>query len=131
MTPEERKLIEYRLDRAREAIDEATLMFEAGHLHTYVNRLYYACFYAVSALLLTKGLSTSKHSHLRALLHKQFVRSGVIAVEHGQFFDLLFNNRQKGDYLDLVEFQADEIQGWLSQARQFVEHVSELALRDE
>jgi uncharacterized protein len=131
MTPEERKLIEYRLDRAREAIDEATLMFEAGHLHTYVNRLYYACFYAVSALLLTNGLSTSKHSHLRALLHKEFVRSGVIPVEHGQFFDLLFNNRQKGDYSDLVEFHAHEIQEWLPQAREFVECVSELAQRDE
>ncbi len=106
-------------------------MFEAGHLHTYVNWLYYGCFYAVSALLLTRGLSTSKHSHLRGLLHKEFVRSGVIAVEHGQFFDLLFNSRQKGDYSDLVEFQADEIRGWLPQARQFVECVCELALRDE
>lgn len=130
MTPEERKLVQYRLDRAREAVDEATLMFEAGHLHTYVNRLYYACFYAVSALLLAKGLSTSKHSHLRALLHREFVRSGAIPVEHGQFFDLLFNNRQKGDYSDLVVFQPDEVQEWLPQAREFVEYVSRLALQD-
>ena len=131
MTPEERKLVQYRLDRAREAVDEAKLMFEAGHLHTYVNRLYYACFYAVSAFLLARGLSTSKHSHLRALLHKEFVRSGVIPVEHGQFFDLLFNNRQKSDYSDLVVFEADEVQEWLPQAGEFVEYVSELALQDE
>ena len=64
MTSEERTLALYRMDRAREAIEEAKLLFEAGHLHTYVNRLYYACFYAMSALLLTRGLSTSKHTHL-------------------------------------------------------------------
>ncbi len=78
MTPEERALVEYRLERAREALDEAKLLFEAGHLHTYVNRLYYACFYAMSALLLTKGLSAGKHAHVRALLHREFIRPGII-----------------------------------------------------
>lgn len=38
MTPEERVLVDYRLKRAREAIEEAGLLFDAGHLHTYVNR---------------------------------------------------------------------------------------------
>jgi uncharacterized protein (UPF0332 family) len=126
MTPEETALIRYRLERAREAIEEAKLLFEAGHLHTYVNRLYYACFYAMSALLLTKGLSASKHTHVRALLHKEFIRPGIIPLKYGQIFDLLFNNRQKGDYSDLVVFQAEQVKGWLPQAREFVGYVSEL-----
>jgi uncharacterized protein (UPF0332 family) len=126
MTKEERSLVQYRLQRAREAVDEAELLFQTGHLHTYVNRLYYACFYAVSALLLARGLSTSKHSHLRALLHREFVRPGVIPVKYGQFFDLLFNNRQKGDYSDLVVFQPEQVQEWLPQTREFVEYVSAL-----
>jgi uncharacterized protein (UPF0332 family) len=126
MTDEERSLVQYRLQRAREAIDEAELLFQTGHLHTYVNRLYYACFYVVSALLLAKGLSASKHSHLRALLHKEFVRPGVIPVRYGQFFDLLFNNRQKGDYSDLVVFQPEQVKEWLPQTREFVEYISTL-----
>lgn len=95
MTPEERVLVDYRLKRAREAIEEAGLLFDAGHLHTYVNRLYYACFYAMSALLLTRGSSATKHAHVRSVLHKDFVRLGTIPLEYGQFFDLLFNNRQE------------------------------------
>ena len=126
MTPEERALVQYRLDRAHEAIEEAKLLFNAGYLRTYVNRLYYACFYAMSALLLTEGVSTSKHTHLRALLHKDFVRTGGIPVEHGQFFDLLFNSRQKGDYSDLVVFESEQVTGWLQQTEAFVKHVSEL-----
>jgi uncharacterized protein (UPF0332 family) len=49
------------MERAREALAEAALLLQAGHLHAYVNRLYYACFYAVSAPLVTQGTSTSKH----------------------------------------------------------------------
>jgi len=130
MTPEQRTLVEYRLGRAREAIDEASVLFEAGHVYAYVNRLYYACFYAMSALLLTRGVSTNRHSHLRGLLHKEFVRTGLIPVEYGQFFDLLYNNRQKGDYSDLVVFEAEQVQEWLSEAREFVEFVSGLASRE-
>jgi len=120
MTPEEKALVQYRLEHAHESLEEAKLLFDTGHLHTYVNRLYYACFYAVSALLLSQGQSTSKHTHLRSLLHKDFVKSGQVPVEQGQFFDLLFNNRQKGDYSDLVIFQADQIEPWLKQATHFV-----------
>jgi uncharacterized protein (UPF0332 family) len=124
MTPEEQALVNYRMERAAEALDEARLLFHAGHLHTFVNRLYYACFYAVSALLLTKGLSTSKHTHLRGMLHRELVRPGIIPIEHGKFFDLLFNNRQKGDYADLVTFKAEQIEGWLGQASEFVAYIS-------
>jgi len=129
MTPEEQTLVQYRLERAHEALDEAKMLFEAGHLHTYVNRLYYACFYAMSALLLTKGLSTSKHTHLRALLHREFIRTGSIPALYGKFFDLLFNNRQKGDYSDLVVFEADQVKTWLAQAETFVEFITGLIPR--
>ena len=121
MTSEEKELVHYRQERAREALEEARLLFDAGHLHTYVNRLYYACFYAVSALLFSQGQSTSKHTQLRALLHKELVKSGQVSVEQGRFFDLLFNNRQKGDYSDLVVFQAEEIAPWLKQATHLVD----------
>ncbi len=46
MTEEEQALVTYRMERASEAIDEAKILFNAGHINSYVNRLYYACFYA-------------------------------------------------------------------------------------
>jgi uncharacterized protein (UPF0332 family) len=111
------------MERAQEAVDEAKVLFDAGHTNSYVNRLYYACFYAVSALLLTKNISTNKHGYLRSLLHREFVKTGLIPNEMGKHFDLLFNNRQKGDYADFVEFKADEVGDWLVQTRTFVWHI--------
>jgi len=120
MTEEERALVAYRMERAHEAIDEAKMLFNAGHINLYVNRLYYACFYAVSALLLTKNLSTSKHGHLRSLMHREFVKTGLIPKELGGHFDLLFDSRLKGDYADFASFKADDVSGWLEETQKFV-----------
>ncbi len=119
------------MERAREALSEASLLFQAGHLNAYVNRLYYACFYAVSALLVTQGIFTSKHGHLRSLLHRDFVKTGLIPPELGRHFDRLFSNRQEGDYADFVVFKADEIRPWLDESKVFVDYVEDLIARME
>lgn len=129
MTKEERTIIEYRLKRSYEAIEEAKLLFETDHINSYVNRLYYACFYAVSALLLTKNISTSKHGQLRSLLHREFVKTGLISYDLGKHFDLLFNSLQKSDYFDLVEFKADDVAGWMSATNEFVIKVENIILK--
>lgn len=113
-------LIKFRLDRADNALEEARLLFESGHINTYVNRLYYAAFYAVSALLLCRDISTSKHSHLRSVFHKDFVKPGTVPVEHGKHFDILFNSRQEGDYGDFVIFNADDVAHWQAKTNDMI-----------
>jgi hypothetical protein len=126
MTNEEKALIAYRMERAYEAIVEAKTLFDTGHLNAYVNRLYYACFYAVSALLLTKDISTSKHSYLRSLMHREFVKTGLIPKELGRHFDLLFDSRMEGDYADFIRFKAEDVAGWLDKTQKFVDHIESL-----
>lgn len=103
------KLARYRVDRAKESLEAARLLFDQGHLHACVNRLYYACFYAISALLLLEGYSSPKHSGIRSLLHQKLVKPGIITVTAGQIYNKLFDTRQKADYLDLVEFDSTEV----------------------
>ncbi len=126
MTKEERALIEYRMERAQEALGEARIMFDAGRINTYVNRLYYACFYAVSALLLTRNFSTSKHGYLRSLMHREFVKPGLIPKDLSRHFDVLFDSRLEGDYADFVRFKAEDVAGWLEQTKAFVKHIEGL-----
>jgi uncharacterized protein (UPF0332 family) len=126
MTEEEKALIAYRMERAHEAVEEAKVLFDAGHLNAYVNRLYYACFYVVSALLLTKDISTSKHGYLRSLMHREFVKTGLIPKELGKHFDMLFDSRLEGDYADLVRFKADDVSSWLEETEKFVTHAESL-----
>jgi len=126
MTKEENSLIKYRMERAYETLDEAKILFDAGKINAYVNRLYYACFYAVSALLRTKGFSTSKHSQLRSLMHREFVKSGIIPNELARHFDILFDSRLESDYSDFIHFNADDVAGWLQRTKEFVDHIDRL-----
>ena len=126
MKKEIRTLIAYRLERARESLEEAKILLERGHGNTFVNRLYYACFYAVSALLLSRGLSSAKHSGIRSLFHQNFVKANLVSVELGHLYDKLFDNRQKGDYADLVRFDVEEVSEWYGEAREFVETVEKI-----
>lgn len=129
MTPERQTLVGYRLDRARQTLEEAKLLPDAGHANACVNRLYYACFYAVSALLLTRNISTSKHSHVRAALHRDYIKPGHISKEMGIHYDLLFDSRQKGDYEDLVVFKVEDLRLWLEPTKSFIEHAAGLIAR--
>jgi hypothetical protein len=130
MTPEKQALITYRLERARQALEEATLLLKAGHANAYVNRLYYACFYAVSALLLTRDISTSKHRHLRTLLHQDYVKLGLVSVVMGKHFDLLFDSRHEGDYEDFVLFEVETVRPWFEPTKSFVDQIADLIARE-
>jgi uncharacterized protein (UPF0332 family) len=126
MKEETRTLVAYRLERAKESLEEAKLLLDRGYGNTFVNRLYYACFYAVSALLLTKGLSSARHSGIRSLFHQNIVKSGLVDLESGQLYDRLFDNRQKSDYADLVRFDTDEVGDWYNEARRFVDSLEDI-----
>ncbi|GAB6273275.1 MAG: HEPN domain-containing protein [Peptococcaceae bacterium] len=121
-------LVNYRFERAKESLEEARILLEKGHANTFINRLYYACFYAVSALLLAKGLSSAKHSGIRSLFHRNFIKPGIIDIELGQLYDRLYDSRQKADYADLVRFDLNEVSFWLKETEKFVE-VIEILIR--
>lgn len=127
MSQEIGKLVRYRLDRANEAVREAELLLTASHVNTCVNRLYYACFYAVSAYLLAQGYISSKHAGLRALLHQKMVKPGLVSIAHGHLYDRLYDSRQRSDYADLVSFDANDVSIWLEEVRGFVEDIGTLA----
>jgi uncharacterized protein len=130
VSPEKKILVSYRLERARETLEAANILLDTGHVNACVNRLYYACFYAVSALLLTRNISTSKHSHVRSLLHRDYVKPGQVSKEMGDHYDLLFDRRQEGDYKDLVVFRAEDVRSWLTPTKSFVDHIASLIARE-
>jgi uncharacterized protein (UPF0332 family) len=121
-----RDLIAYRLQRARESLEDARILADAGRWNTCVNRLYYACFYAVSALLTQEGLSSARHAGTRSLFNQHFVRTGRISKETARIFNDLLERRQEGDYVDFVQFQEAQVRAWMPQAEAFVGQVTEL-----
>lgn len=113
-------LIRYRREKSRETLEDAHLLFQAGRLFSTLNRIYYALFYEVMALLLTKDLSSAKHTGIRALFNEHFIRTGKVSVELGRFFSRMYDFRQKGDYADFVQFEKERMKEWLVTAEHFI-----------
>jgi len=126
MTEPNKDLITYRLRRAREALEEARLMADHGHANACVNRLYYACFYAVNALLESRGLSSARHSGVRSLFGQHFVKTGLAPTELAVLYNDLFEYRHESDYEDFFCLDSDLLPPWLDQVEQFIDFVAAL-----
>lgn len=117
------ELIEYRREKAHETIRAARILLEAESFFSAVNRTYYALFYEVIALLSLHGLSSSKHSGVRALFNENFVKPGIVTVESGRFFSRMFEFRQKSDYEDFISFDRDKVAEWVEKAERFISEI--------
>lgn len=126
-----RDLIQYRIERAQETFEEALLMQRENHWNACANRLYYACYYTVTALLAREGLASSKHTGVKALFNQHFVKTGQVMKQDGKLYNRLFDARQEGDYVDFVLFDKDTVEPWISEVKEFIENVSRLALQHE
>jgi uncharacterized protein (UPF0332 family) len=124
-------LIHYRLECAQESLDDARLLAEANRWNAWVNRLYYSCFYAVSALLVRDELSSSRHTGVRSLLNRHYVRTGKVPRDLARVYNDLFERRQEGDYADFVRFQADQVRPWIPQTEAFIAHIKAFLSKDD
>jgi uncharacterized protein (UPF0332 family) len=116
----------YRLQRARQTLEDARLLANAGRWNPCVNRLYYACFYAVSGLLLQDGLSSSKHTGVRSLFNRHYVRTGKVPKELAPIYNDLFERRQEGGYMDFVDFEEAQVRPWIDRVEHFIDHLASL-----
>ncbi len=128
MTKGKKELISYWLQRADETLEEARVMLNTDHQHGCANRLYYACFYAVTSLLISKDLSSSKHSGVMSLFNKNLVKTGIMPVELGKFYSALFENRMESDYGDWIESEDEITEKDIEIASEFIEKIASIVL---
>jgi uncharacterized protein (UPF0332 family) len=60
-------LINYRLSRAKDTYDDAKILADKNKRNSAINRLYYAAYYAVMALLLKADLKPTTHNGAKSL----------------------------------------------------------------
>ena len=73
------------LGKAEQYLRSATLLRTGGDYDSAILRLYYTMFYCAEALLLTKGLTFSRHKGVITSFGKQFVKTGELppAITNG------------------------------------------------
>lgn len=121
------ELIKYRLQRAEETLAEADYNADGGYYNGAVNRLYYACYYAAAALMLSEHLDVSTHKGIKNQLGLHFILKGRLDSKFGTIYSRLFQARQAGDYEDFVFCDKEMYDDLRPEAHRFVEEISKLA----
>ena len=113
-------LISYRMERAKESLEAAQLLYENNMLTSSMNRIYYAMFYAVQALLVLHDVSFSKHAQVKGYFNREFINKGIFPIEIGRLYNKVFEYRQKFDYVDLTAPDAELVSDHINLAKGFV-----------
>lgn len=74
-------IVDKRLRRANSEFKIAKTLVSEGQWDTATNRLYYAAFYAVTALLLSVNQNNVTHKGVISVFGEQFIKTGRISAE--------------------------------------------------
>jgi uncharacterized protein (UPF0332 family) len=67
------------------------------------SRAYYAAFHGVTAVLAGRGMEFTKHTAVRAALHRDLIQAGLLPADLGQDYDFLIDLRETADYGGVAE----------------------------
>lgn len=123
---ENRELVEYRLQQAQVALDDARFLLEGRRsAQSIINRSYYAMFYAVLALLQETGNIPSKHTGAISLFDTEFVAKGTFPRDLSKDLHRAFELRQTSDYRVIDATSSEAAEDILNKAVRFVRAVNE------
>lgn len=106
-------------DRARRALASARALAETDP-DSAASRAYYAAFHALTAYFALGERTFTKHSAIRAALHRDLVQPGGLPEPQGRDYDFLMDLRETGDYGGLMHVTADSARQAVAKAEAFL-----------
>lgn len=87
------------------------------------SRAYYAAFHAVTAFFALRGQQFSKHTAIRAAVHRDLIHNGQWNVDLGKDYDFLMDLRETGDYGGLMHVSPEDARSAMQAAKRIIRAV--------
>lgn len=127
LTDEERRaIVLYRIEKARAAMDDIHKVLPLELWSIIANRMYYALYYAASALLINDGHKVGTHKGVIALFNLNYVKEGPLTREDGALFSNVFAFRKGSDYDDFIDATEEDVKRYLPRVEALVEKIVSL-----
>lgn len=127
LNDEERQIIvNLEKEKALNTFAEMEVLRQAGLWNNIANRLYYAAFHAVSALLVNDHHNIGTHQGAVIMLHQYYVKPGILSKEDGTFYSQLQTMREKSDYNCTYNATEEDTAPRIAQTKQFIDRVLNL-----
>lgn len=111
------------IERAKRYLKSSDTLLKEEDFESSVSRAYYAMFYSVEAILLTKNLSYSSHKGVLSAFGEHFVKTGIFTKDMSKELNRAFEKRQLGDYEYTFVISRNEAEEILEKGKDFVEKV--------
>lgn len=110
LNEEERKIIVgLEIEKAENIVSQINELEKLSYQDNIANRLYYALFHAVSALLIFDKHNVSTHKGSIVLFGQFYIKTGVFNINDFRLFSQLQTIRKKSDYNCAYQTSEDEI----------------------
>ena len=125
MESRKKDLCLYRIEKAKDDLKVAKLLFEKNHYSQSMNRSYYAIFHITRALLALDEFDTRKHSGIIAYFNREYIARGILDKRYSKIIKGAEKMRNRSDYDDFYIVSKDDTKQQLENAEQFVEKLEE------
>lgn len=115
-------LAKYRLDQAKENLEEAEALFNINKFKGASNRAYYSIFHAIKAILALEETDFKKHSSVIAYFNKEYISKTIFPRELGKRVSEARFFREKSDYVDFYMVTKEECQTQIDTAKLMIEY---------
>ena len=111
----------YRLNKAKETLETARMIFNEGKDFTSANnRAYYAIFYAIRAVLAMEEVDFKRHKDVLAYFNKEYVNKGIFPKMIGRKISQAQRIREDSDYDDDYEPSLEKTEQQINTAQELI-----------
>lgn len=117
------------LEKSDKNMEQALRNAEFGYWDLVANRLYYAVFHAVNAMLLIDGIKTASHKGVSIQFGRFYVLTGEFKREDGILYSRLQTMREKADYQNVFSLDEDIGRNLIADAEKLRKRICQRVLR--
>lgn len=123
---ERRTIVQLEIERAKRTFKEVEALKNAELWNGVANRLYYAVFHAISALMIHDGHQVHTHHGSHAMFGQQYIKTGILPAEYGRLYNQLQTMREESDYNCAFDADPEALEGKIEPARQMIETIEKM-----
>lgn len=126
---ERQTIVNMEMKKANRTFSDMELCANEQRWEAASNRLYYALFHAVSALLINDGHNVKSHRGTLSMFGQHYVRTGCFSREDGALLSDLVIMRDNADYNLFFEASEEKIAPYIEPTRKLIEKIEAYILR--
>ena len=126
LSENERQIVVNReLEKAQRTFEDMEFCANEGKWEAASNRLYYALFHAMSALLISDSYNVKSHRGILAMFGEHYVRTGIFERKDGSLLSDLVIMRDNADYNCFYEADEEKLSPLIAPTKSLIDKIKQ------